>query len=260
MPLTMDESKFNIVDLDNVETYVKMLVYGHPGAGKTYLCATAPDPLIIITEGDVSKVTLKKAKKDLGNKIQVVEIKSLDEFEELYNWLEGGGYENYKTICLDGLTEFQKLAAREIIQNNIERAKKIKKVTDVALIRYSEDVLEEGEWNILTNLTNRIISYLRNLPIDVVMTALVTSIKGEIMDGPYVQPAKLAKSISAQFNTVCYLGTKITDDPKNPRVRVLVTDGTQDFIAKNPGGVLPVVIENPNLTEIFEIVRKGLEE
>ena len=45
-------AKFNIVKAGKAQksTYIKALVYGESGAGKSFLAATAPKPLILLTE------------------------------------------------------------------------------------------------------------------------------------------------------------------------------------------------------------------
>jgi len=77
---------------------VKGLVYGPAGIGKTRLCATAPDPLIISAEAGL----LSLADVD----IPVIDVKTVDDVNEVYDWIKlSKEADQYKTICLDSITE-----------------------------------------------------------------------------------------------------------------------------------------------------------
>lgn len=76
---------------------VKMTVYGPSGVGKTSLCATAPRPVIISAE----KGLLSLADKD----IPVIEVFSIDEFKEAYEYLTGEAGDEFDTICIDSISE-----------------------------------------------------------------------------------------------------------------------------------------------------------
>jgi phage nucleotide-binding protein len=77
---------------------VKVLVYGCEGVGKTRLCATAPNPIIISCEGGL--LSLKKEKKP------VIEIENFDDLETVYNYfITKASFKKFKTICLDSISD-----------------------------------------------------------------------------------------------------------------------------------------------------------
>lgn len=86
---------------------VKCIVYGPPGVGKTRLCATAPDVVIISAEQGLLSIT------DLS--VPYIEIKTLDDLNEAYNLLKKDNGQTYKTIALDSLSEIAEvLIAQEL--------------------------------------------------------------------------------------------------------------------------------------------------
>ena len=74
---------------------IKCLVYGAAGIGKTCLCATAPDPVIISYEGGLLSLS--------GVDLPVYEVDSIPDIESALSLIVAS--KQYKTICLDSLTE-----------------------------------------------------------------------------------------------------------------------------------------------------------
>lgn len=89
--------------LDLAIDSVKCVVYGGAGVGKTRLCATAPNPIIISAESGL--LSLSEVSCDY------IEINSLKELDEAYRMFKADT--KYDTICLDSLSEI----AEVIIQN-----------------------------------------------------------------------------------------------------------------------------------------------
>ena len=77
---------------------IKVLVYGNAGSGKTYLCSTITDQIIISAESGL----LSLSQFD----IPVIEVKSIQDIREVYKFLALSPEANqYTTVCLDSLTE-----------------------------------------------------------------------------------------------------------------------------------------------------------
>ena len=83
---------------------VKCVVYGGAGVGKTRLCATAPNPIIISAESGL--LSLADVECDY------IEIKTLKELDEAYRALKADN--NYDTICLDSLSEIAEVLVAEL--------------------------------------------------------------------------------------------------------------------------------------------------
>lgn len=77
---------------------VKILVYGMAGAGKTTLCATLPDPIILSAEGGLLSIS--------DANLPFIEIQSMDELIEAYKWAaESEEANKFKSIALDSISE-----------------------------------------------------------------------------------------------------------------------------------------------------------
>lgn len=83
---------------------VKCIVYGGAGVGKTRLCATAPNPIIISAESGL----LSLADVD----VDYIEITSLKQLDEAYRALKDSN--DYETICLDSLSEIAEVLVAEL--------------------------------------------------------------------------------------------------------------------------------------------------
>lgn len=83
---------------------VKCVVYGGAGTGKTRLCATAPNPIIISAESGL----LSLADVDCD----YIEINNLKDLDEAYRHVKSDN--NYDTICLDSLSEIAEVLMVEL--------------------------------------------------------------------------------------------------------------------------------------------------
>lgn len=86
--------------------YVKILVFGDSGTGKTKLIGTAPKPLIISTESGLLSLA------DID--IPVITAKSLEDIYEIYEYINSPDGSEYETICLDSITDL----AESMLTNN----------------------------------------------------------------------------------------------------------------------------------------------
>jgi len=86
--------------------YVKALVYGESGVGKTFLIKTAPKPLIISAEKGL--LTLK------DQKIPVIEIKTFEDLEDAYTFVTSDKRASrFETICLDSISDIAETVLSE---------------------------------------------------------------------------------------------------------------------------------------------------
>lgn len=225
--------------------HVKFLLCGDPGVGKTYLSATAPNPLLLLAEPEVAMPTLLRVERDRGRRIPYWEIRSMDDLREAYEWLVGER-PPYDTIVIDGMTEILHQIGGEIIEEGVARRSS-----------HDPEILEEGDWNRQQLRVRSLVRMFRDLPYHVIITAHQTAVKGDFRIGPWFQPRSLVTSIPAYFNTVGYL---VERNQEGESARYLIVGHTEEYIAKSPGGALPPVIKNPDLGELFPQIINALKE
>ena len=82
----------------NTHAGVKLIVFGPAGAGKTRLCATMPQPLIISAEKGL--LSLRK------EKVPYIEVNTLADLQETEKWVLGSREaRNFMSFCLDSISE-----------------------------------------------------------------------------------------------------------------------------------------------------------
>lgn len=225
--------------------YINMLIYGMSGAGKTRLAGSAdalPElrPVLFI---DVEGGTLTLRNTDY-NEIEVVRVKSWKEMEDVYNELYLGKH-NYQTCIIDSLTEIQKLAMDDTMRKLIEEHDD--RDADVPGVR---------EWNINIERTRKYVRRFRDLPMNTIFTALEHSEKnmrtGALKRKPSLS-GKVKDEVAAFLDIVVYLYTKEVGDENK---RILLTGQTEDTVAKDRSGKLPMLIEDPTMSAIYHHLNK----
>lgn len=98
---------------ENVESdaYLKILVIGNSGSGKTYSAAYAPDPLFI--DFDSKTLTLDALP---DRQVKIASPKNLREANAILDAFAEGKIQA-KTIVIDTLSEFQNMVAKEVMRN-----------------------------------------------------------------------------------------------------------------------------------------------
>lgn len=243
-----DEVRARIHKLSQSDLHIKMLLYGDPGAGKTFVAGTAPKVLLALTEEHVSKPTLYKVRKMFGYDPDVFTIDTFDDVVELYTLLKYGDT-GHETLVLDSVLDMERRLIEKILAGAVKRRADKDAIHD-------PDILDLGDWNRVSEVMRRIIRQFRDLPMDVVMTTLIMDDKQDSVYRPFIQPKTFAREFAAYFNTVCYIRTERQGEDEK---HIMQTTGDGLYICKNPGGVMPYEMVNPDLSKIFPAIRKALQ-
>lgn len=220
---------------------ISLLIYGRSSVGKTTLAGSAdavPEMRkVLVIDAESGTLALRKT----NYNVDVIKITSWEQIKEIYAALYAGGH-GYNTVILDSLTEIQELNMAYIMHtmkddpDNVER---------------DPDIPGWHEWNKSGKHIKQLIRLFRDLPINVIFTALMKEDKdnktGVVMKLPDL-PGKLAHKVAALFDIVLYY--TIVEREEGGSVRVLASQAGSNTVAKNRGSDdLPAILEIPHPNE-----------
>jgi len=238
--------RINAGSAAEVIPWLNCLFYGPPGAGKTYLAATAQDhpatsPVLVLdVEGGTATLRHRPD-------IMVVRIKQIGDLvkvhSEILKAVESGDPDAPKTTVVDSLTELQKLDMNDIMRALIQQH------TD-----RDPDVPSQREWGKSSNHVRQIVRKFRDLPTNVIFTALdktdVNMDTGSTRTLPNL-PGKLAGEVPGFLDVVGYLHTDIEKGKIERRLQV---QPTARVTAKDRLGVLGQVMVNPTIPTMWDLL------
>jgi hypothetical protein len=224
------ESKHMAVTLtttkDNAEQYLKVLVYGDAGVGKTVLASTVEDGLIVSAESGL----LSLRKFDLP----VATVESIDDVTEIFEDLRdrNEGFEDFKWVCLDSITEIgEQVLGFEKTQTKDPRQ----------------------AYGALIDQMNGLLRGFRDLPMNVYMSCKQRRIEdsntGAVRYLPMMPGKALGEQIPYLFDEVFCLRTQRTKD--GSIARFLQTQDDSSYTAKDRSGELERA-EDPDLQAIHD--------
>jgi hypothetical protein len=225
--------------------HFNMLIYGRSGVGKTRLAGSSfevPEMqrmLFIDIEGGA--LTLRK---DFPN-VERVRVKTWTEMQKLYDTLYAGGH-GFNTVVLDSLTEIQKFNMSEIMAKLVLDNKE--RDLDVPSLR---------EWGKNLEQIRRFVRAFRDLPMNTIFTALEREDKDRMLR-PIKLPSlsgKMAQEVAAFLDIVLYYNIKeVAGNEGSKQVRVLQSAATESTIAKDRSGLLPPVMVEPTMEQLYDII------
>lgn len=215
---------------DFVDNGIKVLVHGRPGVGKTTLCATAPKPIIISAESGLLSLR--------NYDIPAIEINTIDDLYEAYDFVIGEQGKEFKTVCLDSVSEI----AERILSDEKDTYKDGRKA-------YGE----------MQDRMEKLLRAFRDIPNKNVYFSCkqekIQTDTGSIMFGPSMPGKNLSQGIGYFFDEEFCLA--IAQDENGP-YRYLQTQTDMTTEAKDRSGALDM-IEKPDLTHIFNKI-KGVKD
>ena len=220
--------------VSEIPDYVKALVYGPPGQGKTVWACRAPNPLLLDLEHGSRSL---RNHPDLVNTVKVLPITQMsDVLGVLWEIIDGHPfYDDIDTLVLDTITEGQKRQMDEQLREGHATSQG----------RKDQFVPEGKDYQRNTEIMRRMISNFRDLQKNLVVTAHATWDTDE-NGRRYVRPAitpKLAETFLGIFDVVGYMILQPGQDGQT--YRTLQVKGSDEVIAKTRVGGLPPVLAAP---------------
>lgn len=208
--------------------FVKAVVYGETGAGKTYSALSLPPEKTLIIANEKGLLPLA------GKDYTVWEIEGWDDLQQAYQeLLKPETSERFKIVFIDSLTEINEMCKEHIVKKE-RPAKKIE------IGKVYDDLLTQQDYQLLDAKMRRMIRSFGNLNYHLIFTALENNEKdeqtGAIMFVPSLN-GKLALQLGAYFDEVFRLITKEEEKGK-PHARYLMTGKTDKTKTKDRSGVL----------------------
>jgi hypothetical protein len=227
--------------------WLNLLVYGEPGAGKTWLGGTADDdertrPLLVVDiEGGVTTLRHRQG-------VDVVTVRSMPELEKLHNDLYHSiqnGTMHYKTLMLDSLPELADLDMRFIMKEAYGRNPD----------KVDKDVPSQREWGKSRVHMRTIVRAFRDLPAHTIFTAQLGTLQEEGQPTKYFPgfAGKLRTEIPGFMDIVGYLYPEI-EPGSGVIVRKLQVQGTRRVVAKDRTSALGTLMENTSVPQMWDLI------
>jgi hypothetical protein len=220
---------------------MKMLVYGASGTGKTVLCSTLPNVVMLSAEAGALSLTEQNLRKiyptaPLVIPVPIILIRNVDDLAQAYQWLTTSvEARQFQSVALDSLSEIG-----EVVLNNAKRQVKDPRQAYGELIEKMETLIRA----------------YRDLPgKHVYMAAKMESIRDDLTSttkySASMPGAKLGNKLPYFFDFVFRLGIGQAAD--GTKYRFLQTSPDLQFEAKDRSGKLDAM-EYPHLGNVISKV------
>lgn len=244
-PEAIREAVKRIRPVNEVDPYVKVLVFGPNGSGKTRFAGTAPNCLIV----DINE---RGTRSIVGTGAQRIEIDRWDDIGHIYWYLKSGKHD-FESVAIDTVTAMQGLAMSFVLGEAEER--------DPSRERGMPDKRSYGRAG---ELVKGIALAFRNLDMHVIFTAQVRNIYDDVTDEITEQAVDLpAGSRGTVTGCVSVLGFM---QPKEVRVRrkdtgkieskwvdqLILGPDSRYGAVKDRTNRLGPVMRNPTMPDIIE--------
>lgn len=232
-----DDLLAKIKPLSERPSYIRAIIYGEAGAGKSVFCASAPNPLFL----DIEHGTLSLLNHAEYSLTPVLPITKVQDVEEFFWAFKAGVFADIHTVVIDSVSEFQKLHMDKLLQE----AHKKDPSKNNAYLPTQLAYKESGEY------MRRILLAFRDLECNLLITAHVTEDKDESDGTIFLRPSvtpKLASTLEGAVDVLGYMSADIDGQTKKV-VRRLQVQPTRKVRAKTRLN-LPAYIENPKFSDL----------
>ena len=246
---------------DNTTRFFKGLVFGRAGVGKTHSAKTLPNhPGVLIISAEGGLLPLRK------ENFEVWEIKTWRDLLSAQQLLLDPNYHNVQrpeqlkqppleTIFIDSATELSKKCMEDVLRERDEvmlaRNKKMNTIF--------EGQLTIEEWGVIKPRVDRMFRAFRDMPYNIIFTALEHDVKEEGTGltklGPLMYPQSMAEQVPGYFDEVFHASQAENAEKQIIRWWDTIDDGRT--MAKDRLGVFQRQIA-PDWVQVFNAIKGGL--
>lgn len=222
---------------DRALSFVRALVYGESGVGKTTSLATLPEDCTVIAAAERGLLPLRH------KAFEVLCVESWADVRELVRTFMQPYEINGKparVLAIDSLSEFSELCKRQIVE--VDRKALVGERTEGKKDKppgIYDDQLTMEDWGLYKTRMSQMVSAVCHLPLHVIFTCLAGWTEDKRTGALHVTPnlgGKLALECPAFFDLVLYMEASQGDEGKPARVWRTFNDG--QIIAKDASGAL----------------------
>lgn len=236
-------AKSKIIKVVDYDESINMLIYGDSGVGKTVLCGTGEKSLILGLESGVISAGRQRSTADLWP------VKSWQDVEDCFLYLQGGGHSDYKWVHIDSLTDMQEKLLRHILDSAMEDNKS--RDPDIPAIQ------DHQKWQ---NMLKRFVNGFNDLPLNVHYTALEMRRENEEAEDivlPLIlgKDYQISQTICGKMHVVGRMSKKVVgsgDDRKTQRR--IQFEQIPPYFAKDRFDCLPRYLANPTIPKIQDLI------
>jgi phage nucleotide-binding protein len=202
---------------------VKLLVYGAAGAGKTSLVRTLPSPVILSAEAGLLSLS--------GTEIPYIDISSMDDLKDAYEWVTSEEASQFKSICLDSISEIA-----EVVLNHEKKHAKDPRQAYGAMQEQVTDLIRA-----FRDIEGKHVYFSAKLE-------KTQDETGRILYAPAMPGNKTGQQLPYFFDEV--LALRVEKDNEGNAQRALMCDSDGIWAAKDRSGELDIW-EEPDLGAII---------
>lgn len=232
-------------DNDLTDATIKLLLFSHPGEGKTVFWSSGGKDVLFINsdpEGTISGSAQ-------GNRFHKVDAYDWDDMDQIYDWLKGDKPKDFRWVVWDSLTLFQDMA---LIDDVLAEASATNPKQD-------PDVASQREYLINMNRIGRMVRQLSKLPYNLGISCHVMTTTESGGDGtlfmPQVQGKNMPSKIAGYVNVVGYLGKRqIEVNGQKQIVQSMQCVRQGRYYAKDRWNALGTYVDRPTLPKVEGLI------